>query len=126
MYKRRTRVITGKVRKNSTVTGVPLTVDFWMGQCRCVARNAVTSKERRSSVGKLSVVDRTTDSWRPREVVAPPPLTPSTSFLWALEGSDVTLECAANGQPQPVSWWTFNGADLVTGGAVVVRPGYLR
>ena len=95
-----------------------------------MARNAVMSKERRSGVGKLSVVERAGERWRALEVVAPPPppsMTASTSVLWALEGSNVTLECAANGQPRPVTHWTFNGAPLAaTGAAVALRPGYLR
>ena len=95
--------------------------------CRCVARNAVTSKERRSGVAKLTVVEPPADRWRPLSMASPPP----PPLLWALQGSNVTLECAANGHPHPVALWSLNGVGLGSGsggggGAVVARPGYLR
>ena len=89
-----------------------------------MARNQLAGKERRSSAGRLLVIPRSEKSRGPQFLSAP--MSPS-SLLWTSQGSNLTLECLATGNPTaPVTKWTFNGThELVPSAKIVIRPGFL-
>ena len=73
------------------------------GSYRCNVSN--TDKYRISSEAKLSVTSQPEEGSRPE---APTFLATPRNTV-ALEGTNVTLECAANGHPKPVITWLKDG-----------------
>lgn len=86
------------------------------GNYRCVARNEMAEKERKSQAGRLVV---SSDNARPNRLaqfISPPP----ASDLWVVQGGNVTIECLATGINTAVKWVLNSTTSLPATG-----PGYL-
>ncbi|XP_057376033.1 protogenin-like isoform X2 [Daphnia carinata] len=85
-----------------------------VGNYRCVARNEMADKERRSQAGRLVVSSEGPN--RLAQFISPPP----ASDLWVVEGGNVTIECLATGINTAVKWTLNSTTSLPATG-----PGYL-
>ena len=113
---------------------------------RCLARNEMTGKDRRSPTGVLSVIASSSSSLsssssfpppssepkREPQIVWPPPDSiPPSSPLWITEGDNTTLECLASARTAPAIHWTVNGSilslpvDETRAPSIVVGPSFI-
>ena len=81
---------------------------------RCVARNKLADKERRSQAGRLVVNNSPTlpgtghvKTIRLPQFISPPP----PSNLWVVQGGNMTIECLATGTNVGVRW-TLNSSTI--------------
>ena len=80
---------------------------------RCVARNELADKDRKSQAGRL-IVDAQSERQEP-QFISPPP-----SDLWIVQGGNATIECLVTADS--VVQWTHNSTQLPL---TASRPGYL-
>ncbi|KAI9554326.1 hypothetical protein GHT06_019598 [Daphnia sinensis] len=86
------------------------------GNYRCVARNELAEKERKSQAGRLVVSSENARPNRLAQFISPPP----PSDLWVVQGGNVTIECLATGTNTAVKWALNSTTSLPATG-----PGYL-
>ena len=79
--------------------------------CRCVARNELADKDRKSQAGRLIVTPKS-------EMVEPQFVSPPPSDLWVVQGGNATIECLVTAGS--VVQWTLNSTQLP-----LTPPGYL-
>lgn len=94
---------------------------------RCTATNVLAAKSRKSSAGRLLVTPRS-ENLIESQFVSPvsSPASPSVVNLRVSEGSDVTLECLATGNPLPKVTWKWNASEeLVSSDRVSVHRGFV-
>ncbi|CAL7934192.1 unnamed protein product [Xylocopa violacea] len=74
------------------------------GSYKCIVNNEFLKKTKKSKEAKLTVIPQPEGNGS----YTPPLLFPQVSYNhWLLNGSNLTLACAASGYPSPLMMWSF-------------------